>query len=220
MFSRSLVDSSSTRSKQSARGFTLVELLISTAIITIITAIVLVRYGTFDSVTLLKSLAYEVGLTIREAQVYSVSVSDVNQSGNYRYPYGLNFVVASEAYTLFRYTNNDTSVRPIYGSGNTDDVRVYRLTNGVSINDVCVWIAGGTSFDCASTGTNDSALRQLDISFRRPEFAAIFNAHWLAAGVQDTIESARIEVVSPTNTNNIWVVDINLLGQISINKKI
>ncbi len=215
MFSRLRAYLSSIRSRSLSLGFTLVELLISTAIITIITAIVLVRYGTFDSVTLLKSLAYEVGLTIREAQVYSVSVSDLSGLGNYRSPYGLNFSVGGSDYTLFRFDSVSSTDRPKYVTPEASDIRTYSLTNGVYVYDVCVWVAG--AMDCASD--EDVTEQQLDISFRRPEFAALFNAHWLDAGTQNNIERARIELVSPRNTTNIWIVDVNLLGQISINKK-
>src|SRR5579872_625888 len=56
------------------RGFTLVELLVVVAVITIITAFILFSQNKFDSSTLMRSLAYSVALSIRQAQLYGVSV--------------------------------------------------------------------------------------------------------------------------------------------------
>lgn len=87
--------SSSKIRKAHARGFTLVELLISIAIITVITAIVVVRYRQFDSTVLLKGAAYEIALALREAQIQSVSaVRDVGNNFRYR------------RHHLYRRTNN------------------------------------------------------------------------------------------------------------------
>ena len=72
--------------KKYQRGFTLVELLITFAIIAIITGIVLVKYKAFDSTVLLKSAAYELSLNLRETQAKSVSVRGDGGSGiNFRY---------------------------------------------------------------------------------------------------------------------------------------
>ncbi len=85
----------------SKSGFTLTELLISCAIIALVSTIVLVKYGSFDSTVLLKSAAYEIALTLREAQVRSVSVS--GEGGEFSYPYGVTFTPEQKVYRAFRF---------------------------------------------------------------------------------------------------------------------
>lgn len=202
----------------SVRGFTLIELLISAAIITIITSIVLVRFNAFDSTVLLKSLAYEVGITIREAQIYSVSVVNTGSGSgaNFRYPYGLSFSPGNTTYTFFRFTNESTIVRPYNDIAESDPdtaeiLRTITLGNSMETYRICIKRAS-VAEECRTSAQGGI----LDISFRRPEFAALFNASWLTSGQQDTIEYARIEIRSPRNTANVWAVEVKLLGQISV----
>jgi prepilin-type N-terminal cleavage/methylation domain-containing protein len=198
-------------------GFTLIELLISAAIITIITSIVLVRFNAFDGTILLKSLAYEVATTVREAQIYSLSVINTG-GGNFRYPYGLSFSPGNTSYIFFRFANTSTAVRPYNDLSESDPdvaeiIRTLTLSSGMEIYRVCIKQTG----DPEECRTSDQG-GVLDISFRRPEFSAIFNASWLAPNQQDTIEYARIEVRSTRNTTNVWAVEVKLLGQISVYK--
>jgi prepilin-type N-terminal cleavage/methylation domain-containing protein len=203
---------------RNSRAFTLIELLISAAIITIITSIVLVRFTAFDSTILLKSLAYEVATSVREAQIYSVSVINTS-GGNFRYPYGLSFSPGNTSYIFFRFANTSTAVRPYndLSEPNPDVAEVIRtltLNSGMEIYRICIKQTSSASEACRTSAQGGV----LDISFRRPEFSAIFNASWLAANQQDTIEYARIEVRSTRNTTNVWTVEVKLLGQISVYK--
>src|SRR3989344_9303934 len=52
------------------RGFTLIELLVVTGILVLISGLVLANNTRFGGAILLKNLAYDVGLSIREVQVY------------------------------------------------------------------------------------------------------------------------------------------------------
>jgi len=194
----------------SVRGFTLIELLISAAIISIISAIVIVRFNTFDSTVLLKSLAYEVAASIRQAQVYSVSV--LNTGGNFSFPYGMTFSPESKTYTFFRYDDSsNTSVRPKYDAAEVNphasDVNVFTIGRSMQIVDVCMVVGG----------VDDCTISRLDISFRRPEFKALFYAAGFA-GDQKDITSGKIKLQS-TNGGNIWIVEVGYFGQISVKKQ-
>src|SRR2546430_1163739 len=102
------------------RGFTLIELLVVSAIIVIITALFLLRQSKFDSSTVLRGLAYSMALSMRQAQVYGVSVAGTPTaqsncingvyagSNCYATGYGLYFSKASNrTYILFADLNNN-----------------------------------------------------------------------------------------------------------------
>jgi prepilin-type N-terminal cleavage/methylation domain-containing protein len=182
------------------RGFTLIELLISAGIITVIAGMILARFNSFDSTVLLKSFAYEVATTLREAQIYSLSVvnTETGAAANFRYPYGLSFTPGATSYTFFRYNNPSSS-----------EVNVLRLipaSEAMEIYDVCV----------TNNGTDNCDISRLDISFRRPEFSAIFYSPTL--GSPSTISAGKIYVRSVRNPSNAWVIEVKLLGQIVVYK--
>ncbi|MBI2004934.1 prepilin-type N-terminal cleavage/methylation domain-containing protein [Patescibacteria group bacterium] len=78
--STSLSRSRSSGSKKDAAqralpgGFTLVELLVVVSIMLIITSTLLLQQRKFNSATLMRTLAYNIALSIRQAQVYGTSV--------------------------------------------------------------------------------------------------------------------------------------------------
>lgn len=191
------------------RGFTLIELLISAAIITVIAALVLVRFDSFDSTVLLKSFAYEVATTVRESQIYSLSVvnTGTGASANFRYPYGLSFSPNTDEYVFFRFNNASSAVTPRYESGEADVIRTLTAGSAMEIFDVCV----------TTGGTDNCAISRLDISFRRPEFSAIF--YTPEYGLDGTVSAGKVRVRSTKNPNNVWVIEVTLLGQIVVYKE-
>lgn len=202
--------SSSQSCRSSARGvaalgFSLIELLISAAIIALISAIVIVKFTSFDSSVLLKSLAYEVASVVRNAQVYSVSV--VRNTEGFGFAYGMHFSSASKQYTFFRYTGANQTVVPQYLT-NTTDINTFTIGRNMQVSALCVKTAGDNT--CHE-------VTSLDISFRRPEFRALFHSN--SGSITDAnIESAQIRLNSTGNTNFVWVVEVSLLGQITVFK--
>ncbi len=190
-----------------ARGFSLIELLISTAIIVAVASIVIVRFSTFDSTTLLKGLAYEIAATIREAQVHSVSV--LGSDPNFRYPYGVTFSPDAQSYTAFFYRG--TADVPVYDLSSVTTVGTYTIGRSMQVKDVCVKVGSGTS---------NCNVGRLDISFRRPEFKAIFNAVPDGGSIDnDAIESVQIKLQS-INGGDTWMVSVGLLGNVSVSRDI
>ncbi len=190
-----------------ARGFSLIELLISTAIIVAVASIVIVRFSTFDSTTLLKGLAYEIAATIREAQVHSVSV--LGSDPNFRYPYGVTFSPDAQSYTAFFYRG--TADVPVYELAAVTTVGTYTIGRSMQVKDVCVKVGSGTS---------NCNVGRLDISFRRPEFKAIFNAVPDGGSIDnDAIESVQIKLQS-INGGDTWMVSVGLLGNVSVSRDI
>ena len=184
--------------KNNKSGFTLFELLISMAIIGIVTAIVVLRYGAFYSSVLLKSQAYELALDIREAQVFAVSTR--LQFSEYREEYGI-YLDTSLPNTYQLFLDNGTSEPAAYNEdeeiGNT-----FVIDSRFRISGICV-------NDCSQTVSN------LSLSFKRPNFDTIA-AYRNESGVAVQVNNARIEIQSVVDEEAIMAVEVTATGQISV----
>jgi len=123
-----------------SKGFTLIEMMVVIAIFGILTAIVVGNYSKFTNDTILTNMAYEMALSIREAQIYGVAVS--NRDTDFDNKFGINFTTATgdgSVFHLFEDSNNDNE----YGSSGScsgigGDVcqQEYILQRGVKIVDL------------------------------------------------------------------------------------
>ncbi len=147
------------------RGFTLVELLVVLAIFVIITTVVLARQNKFSSDIQLTNLAYQIALSIRQAQVYGLGVKGA--SSNYQIGYGIDFDKASSSsYALVA----DNNVDQLYDGAPTpadNVVNNFNLQLGASISNLCV-----TDYANVKTCSKTGAFSTLDILFLRPNPAA------------------------------------------------
>lgn len=136
-------------------GFTLVELMVSVGIFALMTTFLLAKYGTFNQSVLLTNLAYDVALTIRNAQSYGLNVRSVGDVENFDTAYGVHF--SDSANTLFTFFAD-----PIKDGIYTSDKKIsdYLIKRGSVISDLCV---GNDSSSCSSTGVDT-----VDVSFIRP----------------------------------------------------
>lgn len=85
--------------KQATKGFTLIEFVVIISIFAIMASIALFNFNGFRSNVSLNTLAHDIALTIRQAQVFgwSTTTAQLDQNGNpLRYADGI----------FFRYTNN------------------------------------------------------------------------------------------------------------------
>jgi len=200
MFSRSLP------SKRG--GFSLVEVIITMAIISILTALVMVRYGAFNSTVLLKNQAYEIALDIRDAQVRAVSVrSDENE---FREEYGV-FLSMSENFTqgvtnqqyLF-WQDNGPSTPARYNHGTDNVLQVLSLDDRFYIRDLYVNCTDPAYTSCTQTN-------QLSISFARPNFDAN-----LVRGNGQPVETAHIIVAPVSDPDTIRAVYVTSTGLVTV----
>lgn len=201
------------------RGFTLIELLICAAIITMISAIVLVRFRTFDSTVILKSLAYEVASQIRETQSYSTSVVNTGEgasSATYRQSYGLSFDTTDPStFTLFRNRNPLSTSRPrVDDTFYSTEIQTFSLGSKYKIADLCLY--SNSTHDCQSAAGQPD---RIDISFRRPEFESIFYAPGYTISELGDIYRADIKLQSTADPTTTWVIEIGLLGQVIVYKE-
>lgn len=191
-------------------GFTLIELLVVTGIIVVISAIVLANNGRFGGVILLENLAYDVALSIREAQVYGISVASFqsNQTNVFTAGYGVHFDLSSpDTYILFADVANKGTFALSADSG--EIVSTTAIPSGYSVYGLCV---------PASVTTENCSITKLDIAFRHPEPDAWISTGDVscAYGNGSCAESAMILLRSPRGDTMGVAVYAN--GQISVSK--
>lgn len=191
-------------SRSAAAGFSLIELLVVIFIVTIIATVVLVRHASFNSTTLLNNLAYDIALTIRQAQAYGVSVRSTS-ADTFQSAYGVHFTHADRtSFVLYQDLRGDDVSDPPnnFYDGPDELVEQFTLGRGYTVKDACSFILGAASNTCFSGG-----LPYLDVAFKRPNPDAIVN------GV--TSQNACV-VVTDAREEATRTITILTTGQISI----
>jgi prepilin-type N-terminal cleavage/methylation domain-containing protein len=210
----------SSRHRAAPRGFTLIELLVVTAIIAIITAFVLFNQKGFNSSTILRSLSYSIALSVRQAQVYGVSVREsAAGSGDFSNGYGVFFgnsgLVDTSHYLIFADTNDDGQ----YAAG--EELPRFTIGNGKGtdylIKNYCAHSGSG---DQCALGTSPT-ITSLTIYFRRPNpdacFATSQSPAVCAAGAAPVYDYAYVQIRSFTGTD-YRTIKVSSTGQITVCK--
>jgi hypothetical protein len=200
--------------------------MVTMAIMVIVTSIMLFNQAKFDSSTILRSLAYSVALSVRQAQVYGTSVlgtstPQVACSGFYSAgecyvsAYGVYFNSASPGqYILFADLNNDGR----YETG--EAIKVFSLNTDYVVSDFCAAQSGSPVPSnplawCKSTGT----ITQLSIVFKRPNpdacFSTDLNSSACAPGSTPFYSSAMIYLTNQGDPSSVRSVMVTSTGLIS-----
>jgi prepilin-type N-terminal cleavage/methylation domain-containing protein len=189
------------------KGFTLIELMITIGIFVFMTAVLLSKYNSFYSGTIFKNLAYDIALTIRQAQTYgiSVKVADSSSSSNFNEAYGVHVeLLVDPDFKKFRLSTFVPS-----GSVFTekDIEQVYNLKNGARLFYPLVSKTGGP--------VSTTQVRFVNIIFRRPNPEAIICAKVAAIDLYDcSYNWTRLILRAPDGTSR--TVEVNSAGQIKI----
>jgi prepilin-type N-terminal cleavage/methylation domain-containing protein len=193
-----------------SRAFTLIELLVVTAIIVVVTAIILANNNRFGGVVLLQNLAYDIALSVRQAQVYGISVERYGQTASFSSGYGVDFNLSSpNTYVLFA----DTSNNGLYdcsspGDASCELIQATTISQGYAIQSLCATPAQGVE-SC-------SGVTSIDVLFKRPEPDAwiSINGASCTGNLAACQESARIVLQSPRGDTMGVTIDAN--GQIAV----
>lgn len=192
------------------KGFTLVELLVAIAIFTVMTSILVVKYGGFSEGMTLTNLAYDIALTLREAQSYGINSSDAGSltgaPGKFDTAYGAYFNVGNRTrFTLYGdYDAADTGGKVGY-TGSNENIRVMTMKQGNRLDYLCVRLGTGS---CATN------INIIDIQFKRPDPSPIIYAGTNANSLTKNWDYAEVRVVSPNKSYRKVVVRTS--GQISV----
>lgn len=183
-------------------GFSLIELLVVISIFSIISLVILANHSQFQSTVLLESLAYDIGLSVRQAQVYGLSVRRSTGADEFQSGYGVHFDSdVPTQYLFFADVNNDKR----YVQGVDQIVETYTLGRGHTVKRFCAETAAGIS-DCSDSGI---PVQDLDVTFFRPEPDANFMTS--AGSVY-----SRAQIVVSSASGSTRTVTIASTGQISV----
>lgn len=187
-------------------GLTLVELIVVVAIMVIVSSLILANNTQFGGKVLLQNLAYDVALTIRQAQVYGISVQRFS-TDTFARAYGVHFLQNAQGvqgqFALFADVIGSNGLYDCTTPGNPltcELVNVYAMRTGYRISDICV----------PKTQVRPCNHTRLDVTYQRPDPDAYIRAD----GVSTLYESARLYLAAPQGYELSVIIEEN--GQIAV----
>ena len=185
-------------SKSYFAGFTLVELIITIAIFVFMTALVMARYNDYYSGTIFKNLAYDIAITIREAQSYGISVKVRTDAFNKAYGAYFPGGAQSKNFSLKAFDFNNYVIPEA-------SEKDFTLKHGAVFQ----------SFTVSVDDVNYSNASNLAIIFQRPDPEAIICAE-VNGSPQDCVfyKYAKIKLLAVNGAT--MTVKVNTSGQIAI----
>lgn len=179
-----------------------------TAILTIVTGLILANNGRFGGRILLENLAYDIALSIRQAQVYGISVRQFG-SGNFDIGYGMHFSSGSPTtYVLFA---DAISANGLYdgcpSQASCELVESTDIQRGYHIADLCSTDGGAENETCG--------LSELDVFFKRPEPDAYLSADGVSGVANAAALQARARILLESPRGDQMSVVVEATGQIA-----
>lgn len=202
---------------KSSKGFSLIEILVVFAIIVSIMSVVFTNQGSFNKSYVLANTAYDVALSLRNAETFGIGSRALGTIVNAGY--GLHFDSNNNSsFQLFADTAPAAScTKPnckpgnyAYTVGSDSLVRIYSLGNNITISDFCAYT---TSWSC--TYAHDGAsggLTSLDIVFVRPNPNPFMSGNGIYSQALP-ITNACLRLSSTQGTARY--VSVSLAGEIS-----
>jgi len=207
--------------KTAQKGFTLIELLVVVGIIGVIMSVTITGQNMFGSSTMLSSTAYDISLSIRQAQSYGLA-----GKGGVSYGYGIDFNHDTEGKYIFFADSYPTTVSTCYSNNPneptnapsvkhgdcmftkaTEGIQTFKINNGIRITDFCVY--KGTQSYCTNSGSNP--ISKLDISFARPKTNAVLYARDSNSVIVSSADRACIKISKSEGSRYIIVEKVGTI---------
>lgn len=196
-------------------GFTLFEILVSLAIFTVLTAVIVSKNSQFKGATLISNLAYEVALLYRQTQTYGTAVRGSGPLLETRITagYGLHIDLRDPPngsnQKIILYIDNRNPTTPNYLYDSTELRDTFFIQSGFTIDSVCATVSG------SQVCSTDPAYTTLDVTYRRPDPTPVIKIG--AAGVFYTATDATVTLKYYKGSTS--KVLISSTGQISVQER-
>jgi len=207
---------------QTSGGLTMIELVVTVGIFVVVTAVVLASYPKFSSQIVLDNVAYQIALSVRQAQTYGLSVMEFGIGGVFP-GYGIYFPSPandSKSFTIFADVNGDKKYN-LTGCGvdGSECLDKFTIQSSEIIYALCGnlkndGVAPFSTIDDLSGVGNCGNINSLHISFTRPDPDATITAYLGGVDYDDSYSDAEIVIATPTG--NVKTVVIWSTGQISV----
>jgi prepilin-type N-terminal cleavage/methylation domain-containing protein len=220
------------RGRNSLTGFTLMEMIVSLAIITIITVVAINGQNDFNRTLVVTDTAYTIALSLRQAQTFGLSsrTTVVGGSTFTNAGFGIRFdTLTPTAYTLFTdvskanyatppaWCPTGTAGQPDEKPGNcrfdpsgSEIVQSYSFNRGFTVDRFCGRKTSDNVLHCSDDGS--LPLTGIDIVFIRPNTNSIITATDASNVYQ--LNDAHIRIAAPTGGTRY--ICVTRVGQISV----
>jgi prepilin-type N-terminal cleavage/methylation domain-containing protein len=203
------------KSTNKQKGFSLPELIIVIAIFSIVTSVAMFNQSKLNGSTLLTNMAYEVGLAIREAQTYGISVRSGDSIGNFSGQYGAYFNTSTETSRRQVIVFADGSIPGnkadyMYDTGEERYVYEFESGKGNKISAICTGDLSGNACTDGIPGISESSVAVL---FKSPNPSALVSP--VIEG-QDARLTPVYIVVSSADGDDCRVVIVEPTGQVRV----
>lgn len=199
--------------KINKKGFTLFEMLVSLAIIVMIASIVIYNYSQFNNDIEITNLAYRMAISVRQAQVYSISVRQFPGAPDpFRVPYGVHFSEKMpDAFIIYadgdgngRYSFLDDDIVCDTGP-NSECVEKVLIGRGNLIKGFCGVLWPNNFAECFSA-EGDNPYHSVDIKFQRPNPDAKFSVYDSEYTPGSLVENACVDSGSDDVDCHGWAI--------------
>jgi prepilin-type N-terminal cleavage/methylation domain-containing protein len=206
-------------------AFTLVEMLVAMSIFVIISFVVISNTSSFNGSILLTNLAYDIALTVQQAQSYGINVREFQtDSNNFEVGYGVHFMLGADAgdnnessqtsFILFadHFIPNNNFGNKLYdkASSPTEFIQRYLIGSGNKIDQICDY---DLSNNCL-TSIGGKSITGVDITFQRPYPDANVKLYLSDGSKISTLNALGIKVKSVVGISK--EIRIESTGQISV----